>query len=153
MRFKNTLAAVLVAAAIIPAGAASAQDTRQLATSYSLSAVNEGRDVVVSLEDGFSFDTIDGQTVVRDPQGVVSEAMPTGATDSDGEEIGFFYEKISDSELLVVKTGPNGTVAYGWWSDWGKCVAGTAGSAIGGGAAGGPWGAVGGGLVGAATFC
>lgn len=89
--------------------------------------------------------------VVRDPQGNVTETMPTGATDSHGEEIGFFYEKISDSRLLVVKTDPNGTVTYGWWSDWGKCVVGTAGSAIGGAAAGGGWGAVGGGMVGAAT--
>lgn len=152
MYFKNAVAAALVTAAMIP-GVATAQDAEQPATRYSLSAANEGRDVVIALEDGSSFDTIDGKAVVKDPQGHVTETMPTGAANSKGNEIGFFYKKISDNELLVVKTGPDGTTVYGWWDDWGRCVAGTTGSTIGGAAAGGPWGAVGGGLVGAATFC
>lgn len=82
---------------------------------------------------------------------------------AQGETIGFYYHLVSDQSLEVYQTDANGNVPYGWWSDWGKCVAGTVGGAVTGagtlgiagagvGVAGGPWGAgagaVGGGIIG-----
>lgn len=43
---------------------------------------------------------------------------------------------------------------FGWWKRWGKCVIGTVGSAaLGALGGGGFWGAIIGGMIGAARFC
>lgn len=158
MRLKKCLLTGLVVPLAVVAtlcgpSVASAQNVSQPETPFSFSEASGGRDVVITLEDLSRFETSEGDAVVKDAHGNLTEVMPTGATDSQGEHIGFYDQKIADNRLLVAKTDPNGFVTYEWSSDWGKCVVGAARSATEGDDAGGEWGPIGRGIVGAAGFC
>ncbi|WP_082121222.1 hypothetical protein [Corynebacterium uterequi] len=147
-----TILCGLAPTAIAFADQATPNVTRENAQYFSFSSSPDGRDVIVNLTDGYSFVKEGDSVSVVDDDGNVTEVLPTVATDSNGDPIEFYYWFDGENKLHVTRTEVGGYVTYGWWSKWGKCVAGTAGSALVG-SAGGPAGTVGGALVGAATFC
>ncbi|MEH0147728.1 hypothetical protein V6D40_08660 [Corynebacterium sp. Q4381] len=148
----------LTAAAVAPAmvatasTAASTVETRENDTAV-FSTANNGRDLLISLKHGATFAEQGKDVVVKDATGNVVETLPEAAVNKERDTIGFYYTVKNGNQLQVTQTGANGAVTYGWWSDWGKCAVGTGGSALVAGAVSGGWGALGGGMVGAATFC
>lgn len=126
-------------------------------------ATDDERYLEVKVSDNYRFkeDDSGGVSVVNHDD--VVEQLPTEGVNKQGQKITFHYELQPDNTLLVSVADEHGYVNEGWWSDWGRCAAGTAGGtgtgAIAGagtgagiGAAGGPWGvgagAIGGGVVG-----
>lgn len=152
------LALALTAAVMTPALAgtatsvASTVKTRENDTAV-FSTANDGRDLLISLKHGATFAQQNDDVVVRDAAGNLVETLPTSAVNKEGNTIGFYYTLKNGNQLQITQTAADGFVTYGWWSDWGKCAVGTGGSALVAGAASGGWGALGGGMVGAATFC
>lgn len=150
-------ALALTAAIAAPAIAATVTDPATTETRENDVAVfataNNGRDLLISLKHGATFAQQGQDVVVKDAAGNVTETLPKTAVNNEGDTVGFYYTVKNDNQLQVTQTGSGGFVTYGWWSDWGKCAVGTGGSALVAGAASGGWGALGGGMVGAATFC
>lgn len=153
--FRKALAAPACALALTTAIAAPAiAATETLENDAAVFATaNNGRDLLISLKQGATFAQQGQYVVVKDAAGNIIETLPKTAVNNEGDTVGFYYTVRNDNQLQVTQTGAGGLVTYGWWSDWGKCAVGTGGSALVAGAASGGWGALGGGMVGAATFC
>ena len=156
--FKYTASAIAIAVASTCAFGPSnafAQESPQASTSeYTVSTDESGWDVLLSVDNGATFETTGDVVQVRDDSGSVIDTLPASTVDSEGEYVGFRYNQVSENEVQVLFTDEYGFVDYGRGRKVAKCVLGTAGSAaLGAAAGGGPLGAAGGGAVGVATFC
>lgn len=131
--------------------------------------VDQGQSLTIDLSDGYTFSP-DGRTVTS-PNGTVIDHLPESVTDHSGASLPLEYQAL-DSDTVKVTPRPTSQggpfINLSWWSDWGKCLAGTIGTA-GGGAIGGAAagtevpvlgntvgaiaGGISGGLAGAANYC
>lgn len=160
----NTIASI----AFLPQASASTDVRDNKPPLSSVVATEEGDGLIMPLSGASTLSSTGKEVSVLDGTGRALETLPATARHASGHSIGFYYRKISDKKLEVMRTTVDGFVAYGWWDSWGKCAAGVVGGAITGGlggaagasvipgvgtAVGGSIGAIGGGLMGAAAAC